>query len=177
MKNINFKLRLKNGYTATGLLSALVIFLKEITGAFGLDLSTQIDQYASGVGAILAFLTAIGVIVDGTTKGAKDSGIVQTYTKPRDENVNPVKYQSEGNTFIPKEYDTREDFSDDSDEKVTPERKELTPTEFDTSEPFTDDTDEVEFDVADYEYDEELKRGASRYHDDEVLKESEENGR
>ena len=116
MKNINFKLRLKNGYTATGLLSALVIFLKEITGAFGLDLSTQIDQYASGVGAILAFLTAIGVIVDGTTKGAKDSGIVQTYTKPRDENVDPVEYQKEGNTFTPKEYDTREPFSDDSDE-------------------------------------------------------------
>ncbi|MGI2304012.1 phage holin [Staphylococcus cohnii] len=160
MKNINFKLRLKNGYTATGLLSALVIFLKEITGAFGLDLSTQIDQYASGVGAILAFLTAIGVIVDGTTKGVKDSGIVQTYTKPRDENVNPVKYQKAV-----------------SDEKVTPERKELTPTEFNTSEPFTDDTDEVEFDVADYEYDEELKRGASRYHDDEVLKVSDEDGR
>ena len=160
MKNINFKLRLKNGYTATGLLSALVIFLKEITGAFGLDLNTQIDQYASGVGAILAFLTAIGVIVDGTTKGAKDSGIAQTYSKPRDENVDPVEYQKVV-----------------SDEKVTPERKELTPTEFDTSQPFTDDTDEVEFDVADYEYDEELKRGASRYHDDEVLKESEEDGR
>src|SRR5699024_11134408 len=57
-----------------------------------------------------------------------------------------------------------------SDEKVTPERKELSPEEFDTSEPFTDDTDEVEFDVADYEYDEELRRGASRYHDDEVLR-------
>lgn len=90
---INTKLRLKNGYTATGLLSALVIFLKEITGAFGLDLSTQIDQYASGVGTILAFLTIIGVIVDGTSKGFKDTGIVQTYTKPRDENVNPVEYQ------------------------------------------------------------------------------------
>lgn len=160
MKNINFKLRLKNGYTATGLLSAFVIFLKEITGAFGLDLSTQIDQYASGIGAILAFLTAIGVIVDGTTKGAKDSGIAQTYSKPRDEQVEPVEYQKVV-----------------SDEKVTPERKELTPTEFDTSEPFTDDTDEVEFDVADYEYDDELPRGASRYHDDEVLKESEKDGR
>ena len=157
MKNINFKLRLKNGYTATGLLSAFVIFLKEITGAFGLDLSAQIDQYASGVGAILAFLTAIGVIVDGTTKGVKDSGIAQTYSKPRDENIDPVEYQKVV-----------------SDDDITPERKELAPEEFDTSEPFTDDTDEVEFDVADYEYDEELKRGASRYHDDEVLKVSDE---
>lgn len=116
MKNINFKLRLKNGYTATGLLSAFVIFLKEITGAFGFDISTQIDQYASGIGAVLAFLTAIGVIVDGTTKGPKDSGIAQTYSKPRDEQADPVEYQREGNTFTPKEYDTREDFSDDSDE-------------------------------------------------------------
>lgn len=158
MKSINFKLRLKNGYTATGLLSALVIFLKEITGAFGLDLSTQIDQYASGVGAILAFLTAIGVIVDGTTKGAKDSGIVQTYTKPRDENENPVEYQKVV-----------------SDDAITPERKELTPQEFDTSEPLTDDSDEVDFDVAEYEDDEELPRGASKFHDDDVLKVSDEN--
>ena len=89
----------------------------------------------------------------------KDSGIAQTYSKPRDENIDPVEYQKVA-----------------SDEKVTPERKEVTPTEFDTSEPFTDDTDEVEVDVADYEYDEELKRGASRYHDDEVLKVSDENG-
>ena len=61
-----------------------------------------------------------------------------------------------------------------SDNDISPERKELTPTNFDTSQPFTDDSDEVEFDVADYEYDEELKRGASRYHDDEVLKVSDE---
>ena len=90
----------------------------------------------------------------------KDSGIAQTYTKPRDENIDPVEYQKVV-----------------SDDAITPERKELTPTEFDTSEPFTNDGDEVAFDVADYEYDEELKRGSSRYHDDEVLKESEENSR
>lgn len=124
MKNINFKLRLKNGYTATGLLSALVIFLKEITGAFGLDLSTQIDQYASGVGAILAFLTAIGVIVDGTTKGAKDSGIVQTYTKPRDENVDPVEYQKAGyepeqwNDDFAEEVEIEEGLRDVEDDEV-----------------------------------------------------------
>lgn len=151
MKNINFKLRLKNGYTATGLLSALVIFLKEITSAFGLDLSTQIDQYASGIGAVLAFLTAIGVIVDGTTKGAKDSGIAQTYSKPRDEQSHPVEYQS-----------------DEQDLKA--QIGVMTPQEHDTSEPFTDDSDEVYFDVAEYEDDETLPRGASKFHDDDVLK-------
>ena len=157
---MNFILRLKNKATLTALVGAILLFIKQITEAFGIDLSTQIEQISGLVGAVITLLVGLGVVVDPTSKGVKDSGITKTYTKPRDENENPVEYQKVA-----------------SDEKVTPERKELTPTEFDTSEPFTDDTDEVEFDVADYEYDEELKRGASRYHDDEVLKESEKDGR
>ena len=153
---MNFILRLKNKATLTALVGAILLFIKQITEAFGVDLSTEIEQISGLVGAVITLLVGLGVVVDPTSKGMKDSGIAQTYSKPRDENIDPVEYQKVA-----------------SDEKVTPERKELTPTEFDTSEPFTDDTDEVEFDVADYEYDEELKRGASRYHDDEVLKESE----
>ncbi|MFJ1815092.1 MULTISPECIES: phage holin [Staphylococcus] len=157
---MNFILRLKNKATLTAIVGAILLFIKQITEAFGVDLSAQIEQVSGLIGAIITFLVGIGVVTDPTTKGVKDSGITKTYAKPRDENENPVEYQKAV-----------------SDEKVTPERKELTPEEFDTSEPFTDDTDEVEFDVADYEYDEELKRGASRYHDDEVLKVSDEDGR
>ncbi|WP_210139450.1 phage holin [Staphylococcus sp. GDY8P67P] len=157
---MNFILRLKNKATLTAIVGAILLFIKQITEAFGIDLSAQIEQISGLVGAVITLLVGLGVVVDPTSKGVKDSGIAKTYAKPRDENENPVEYQKVA-----------------SDEKVTPERKELTPTEFDTSEPFTDDTDEVEFDVADYEYDEELPRGASRYHDDEVLKESEEDGR
>lgn len=157
---MNFILRLKNKATLTAIVGAIFLFIKQITEAFGIDLSAQIEQISGLVGAVITLLVGLGVVVDPTSKGVKDSGIAQTYSKPRDENVDPVEYQKVV-----------------SDEKVTPERKELTPTEFDTSEPFTDDTDEVEFDVADYEYDEELPRGASRYHDDEVLKVSDEDGR
>ena len=157
---MNFILRLKNKATLTALVGAILLFIKQITEAFGIDLSTQIEQISGLVGAVITLLVGLGVVVDPTSKGVKDSGITKTYAKPRDENIDPVEYQKVA-----------------SDEKVTPERKELTPTEFDTSEPFTDDTDEVEFDVADYEYDEELPRGASRYHDDEVLKVSDEDGR
>ena len=157
---MNFILRLKNKATLTAIVGAIFLFIKQITEAFGIDLSAQIEQISGLVGAVITLLVGLGVVVDPTSKGVKDSGITKTYTKPRDENIDPVEYQKVV-----------------SDEKVTPERKELTPTEFDTSEPFTDDTDEVEFDVADYEYDEELPRGASRYHDDEVLKVSDEDGR
>ncbi|MCY1602456.1 phage holin, partial [Staphylococcus pettenkoferi] len=157
---MNWKLRFKNKTTLTALIGAVFLFVKQISEIFGFDISGQLEQLSGSIGALLTILVSLGIVVDSTTKGVKDSGITQTYTKPRDENVDPVEYQKVV-----------------SDDAITPERQELTPTEFDTSEPFTDDTDEVEFDVADYDYDEELKRGASRYHDDEVLKESEEDGR
>src|SRR5699024_3189096 len=144
---MNFILRLKNKATLTAIVGAILLFIKQITEAFGVDLSAEIEQVSGLIGAIITFLVGIGVVTDPTTKGVKDSGITKTYTKPRDENVDPVEYQKVV-----------------SDEKVTPERKEITPEEFDTSQPFTDDTDEVTFDVADYEYDEELPLGASRYH-------------
>ncbi|MFL1422499.1 phage holin [Staphylococcus ureilyticus] len=156
---MNFILRLKNKATLTAIVGAILLFIKQITEAFGVDLSAQIEQVSGLIGAIITFLVGIGVVTDPTTKGVKDSGITKTYTKPRDENANPVEYQKE------------------VDSDVAPERQELTPKDYDTSEPFTDDSDEVEFDVAEYEYDEELKRGASRYHDDEVLKVSDEDGR
>lgn len=157
---INWKVRFKKKSFCVAIISAIALFINNITQAFGLDYSSQVEQGVSIVTSILTILAGVGVIVDPTTAKLGDSGIAQTYSNPRDENIDPVEYQKAV-----------------SDEKVTPERKELTPEDFDTSEPFTDDTDEVEFDVADYEYDEELKRGASRYHDDEVLKVSDEDGR
>ncbi|WP_210143408.1 phage holin [Staphylococcus sp. GDY8P94P] len=157
MKSINWKIRFKKKSFWVAIVSAIVLFVNNITQALGLNYTEQLEQFSDGINGLLAVLVTFGVINDPTTKGMKDSGIAQTYSKPRDENENPVEYQKVV-----------------SDEKITPERKELTPAEFDTSEPFTDDTDEVEFDVADYEYDEELKRGASRYHDDDVLKVSDE---
>ena len=113
---MNFILRLKNKATLTALVGAILLFIKQITEAFGVDLSAEIEQVSGLIGAIITFLVGIGVVTDPTTVGVKDSGIAQTYSKPRNEQVDPVEYQSEGNTFIPKEYDTREDFSDDSDE-------------------------------------------------------------
>ena len=113
---MNFILRLKNKATLTALVGAILLFIKQITEAFGVDLSAEIEQISGLVGAVITLLVGLGVVVDPTSKGVKDSGIAQTYSKPRDESIDPVEYQSEGNTFTPKEYDTREDFSDDSDE-------------------------------------------------------------
>lgn len=157
MKKINWKVRFKKKSFWVAIVSAVALFINNITQAVGLDYSEQVEQWVSIVTSVLTVLAGIGVIVDPTTKSLSDSGIAQTYTKPRDENEWPVEYQKVMNGL------------------VAPEQKELTPKEYDTSKPFTDDSDEVEFDVAEYEYDEELPRGASRFHDDEVLKVSDDN--
>ncbi|MDW4254617.1 phage holin [Staphylococcus saprophyticus] len=116
MKNINWKIRFKKKSFWVAIVSAIVLFVNNITQALGLNYTEQLEQFSDGINGLLAVLVTFGVINDPTTKGMKDSGIAQTYSKPRDEQVDPVEYQSEGNTFTPKEYDTREDFSDDSDE-------------------------------------------------------------
>lgn len=116
MKSINWKIRFKKKSFWVAIVSAVVLFINNITQAIGIDYTGQLEQFSDGINGLLAVLVTFGVINDPTTKGMKDSGIAKTYSKPRDENEWPVEYQKEGNTFTPKEYDTREAFSDDSDE-------------------------------------------------------------
>lgn len=121
---MNFILRLKNKATLTAIVGAILLFIKQITEAFGIDLSAQIEQVSGLIGAIITFLVGIGVVTDPTTKGVKDSGITKTYTKPRDENVNPVEYQREGyepeqwNDDFAEEVEIEEGLRDVEDDEV-----------------------------------------------------------
>jgi phi LC3 family holin len=151
MKSINWKVRFKKKSFWVAIVSAIALFINNITQAAGLDYSATVEQGVSIVTSILTVLAGVGVIVDPTTKSMSDSGIVQTYAKPRDEQTHPVEYQS-------------------NDKDIKAQIGIMTPQEYDTSEPFTDDSDEVDFDVAEYEDDEDLPRGASKLHDDDVLK-------
>ncbi|MBF7022471.1 phage holin [Staphylococcus kloosii] len=116
MQSINWKVRFKKKSFWVAIISAIALFINNMTQAVGLDYSSQVEQGVSILTSILTVLAGIGVVIDPTTAKLGDTGIAQTYSKPRDEQVDPVEYQREGNTFTPKEYDTREDFSDDSDE-------------------------------------------------------------
>ena len=151
MKSINWKVRFKKKSFWVAIISAIALFINNMTQAIGLDYSSQVEQGVSILTSILTVLAGIGVVIDPTTAKLGDTGIAQTYSKPRDEQVDPVEYQS-------KEQDLKAQIGI------------MTPQEYDTSEPFTDDSDEVDFDVAEYEDDEELPRGGSKLHDDEVLK-------
>lgn len=121
---MNFILRLKNKATLTAIVGAILLFIKQITEAFGVDLSAQIEQVSGLIGAIITFLVGIGVVTDPTTVGVKDSGITKTYTKPRDENVDPVEYQRKGyepeqwNDDFAEEVDIEEGLRDVEDDEV-----------------------------------------------------------
>ncbi|WP_347108435.1 phage holin [Staphylococcus ureilyticus] len=121
---MNFILRLKNKATLTAIVGSILLFIKQITEAFGVDLSAQIEQVSGLIGAIITFLVGIGVVTDPTTKGVKDSGITKTYTKPRDENIDPVEYQRKGyepeqwNDDFAEEVEIEEGLRDVEDDEV-----------------------------------------------------------
>lgn len=149
---MNWKLRFKNKAVLTGLVGAVLLFIKQVTEVFGLDLSIQLEQIGSLIGAILTLLAGLGIVVDPTSKGVKDSGIVQTYNKPRD-SKNPDEFVEWQNVK-------------DENKDYAPELNEKEPKTYDTSQPFTGDDDEVEWDVSDYEDDKSLMRGQSRLHEE-----------
>ncbi|MDU0420369.1 phage holin [Staphylococcus simulans] len=130
---MNWKLRIKNKTVLTGIIGALLLFIKQVTELFGLDLSTQLEQLSALAGTIITLLVGLGVIVDPTSKGIKDSGIVQTYTKPRDSNNTDEMVQWQNQAHVP-------------------EAQLFQPKIYDTKQPFTDDSDEIGFDVNEYEH-------------------------
>ncbi|WOZ17531.1 holin [Staphylococcus phage vB_SauM-V1SA15] len=120
---INLSTRTKSKTFWVAIISAVALFANQITGAFGLDYSAQIEQGVNIVGSILTLLAGLGIIVDNNTKGLKDSEIVQTdYIKPRD-SKDPnefVQWQANANTASTFELDNYENNAepdtDDSDE-------------------------------------------------------------
>ncbi|EOA8423389.1 phage holin [Staphylococcus aureus] len=134
--DINWKLRFKNKAVLTGLVGALLLFIKQITDLFGLDLSTQLNQASAIIGAILTLLTGIGVITDPTSKGVSDSSIAQTYQEPRDSNKEEQQVT----------------WKSSQDSSLTPELSTKAPKEYDTSQPFTDASNDVGFDVNEYHH-------------------------
>lgn len=120
---INWKLRLKNKATLTALVGALVVFVNSVANAFGFDITDVVGNIEGIVGTIISLLVLMGVVVDPTSKGVSDSGIAQTYDKPRNSKNEDEQVDWESNKYIPnklepKEYDTSESFTDDRDEVV-----------------------------------------------------------
>ena len=166
----NMSARVRSPLFWTGIVGILGSAIVSFGGLIGLDWSDQVNKVTEGSSQVVEFVFLIlglmGVSVDPTSKRYRDTEHAQEYKKPRDDK-NPREYVQWMEDSKDSEKNNEEDF-------LVPERKEIEPEYFDTSQPFSDDSDEVEYDVAEYEYDEELPRGASRFHDDSYLKDGKE---
>ena len=143
--NFNFKVRAKNPLFWIANIVAVLVYIGGYLGVKGTDV-TSWDKLFSIVGdvvdnpylIVMIIVTFVTTAISYTDKGIRDTGIVQTYTKPRNEKIDPLVFQNK---------------ADEDAELVKIGAQE--PEEFDTSQPFTDDSEDVEFDVAEYEEEQE----------------------
>ena len=81
--NINWKLRFKNKTTLAALLAVIVAFVYQVLGIVGVTPPVSEDQVTQIIGLIMNILVGLGVIVDPTTAGLKDTNQAMEYTSPR----------------------------------------------------------------------------------------------
>lgn len=110
---INWGNRFKNKTVLLSLVAAVALFANQITQAFGLDYSAQVEQAVNIAGSVITLLVGLGIVVDPNTKGVADSGLAQTYTKPRDDK-NPEEYAG----FLNQEKDKDENVVDGTKELI-----------------------------------------------------------
>jgi phi LC3 family holin len=73
--NINWKLRLQNKATLTTIILAVVAFVYQMLGLFGVVPSISQDTIVNLVGLVINLLVGFGIVVDPTTSGVSDSAL------------------------------------------------------------------------------------------------------
>lgn len=79
--NINWKIRLRNKVWLTSFAAAAAAFAYEVMQLLGFTPKVEMETVLQGVSALLTLLTALGVVMDPTTPGVKDSERAMTYGK------------------------------------------------------------------------------------------------
>lgn len=79
---MNIKLRLKNKTTLIAIVAATVAFLYQLAGILGIVPPISQEALMRGLGAIINLLAILGILVDPTTAGVKDSARAMSYEEP-----------------------------------------------------------------------------------------------
>ena len=82
--NINWKLRLQNKTTLTTLILAIIAFVYQVLGIFGVVPGIDQNTMVNTCGLIINLLVAVGIVVDPTTAGISDSTKALEYTEPKE---------------------------------------------------------------------------------------------
>lgn len=80
---VNVKVRLKNPVFLLTFLAAVVAFIYQMLGMFGVVPKVSEDQIIQVISLVINILTALGVLVDPTTKGIGDSARALSYDEPQ----------------------------------------------------------------------------------------------
>lgn len=86
--NINWILRLQNKTTLTTLCIAIVTAVYGVFAAVGFTPSVTEEQITNLVLTFIGVATALGIVVDPTSKGISDSDRAMGYIKPYEDEVN-----------------------------------------------------------------------------------------
>lgn len=83
IKEINWKVRLRNPMFWMTIIPAAVSFVYCLLGAFGIVPALTENMVLNIASAVVTALTTLGVLVDPTTAGVRDSALALTYDAPR----------------------------------------------------------------------------------------------
>lgn len=84
---INWKVRIKNKVFWLSIIPAILLLIQSVAAVFGytLDFTNLSEKLLAVVEAVFVVLTILGIVVDPTTAGTKDSKLAMTYTKPKED--------------------------------------------------------------------------------------------
>lgn len=90
MKNINWKVRMRNKSFWLAVVPAALLLAQVIAVPFGYNFEIDVinKQLLDIINAAFAFLSILGVVTDPTTKGVSDSEQALSYSKPKQDNKN-----------------------------------------------------------------------------------------
>lgn len=91
---INWKVRIKSKTFWLALIPAILLLVQTVAAMFGYSLDFQAleGHLLDVVNAVFLVLTILGIVVDPTTAGVRDSELAMTYDKPREsEDYHPVR--------------------------------------------------------------------------------------
>lgn len=88
MKNINWKVRMRNKSFWLAVVPAALLLAQVIAVPFGYNFEIDVinKQFLDIINAAFAFLSILGVVTDPTTKGVSDSEQALSYSKPKEDN-------------------------------------------------------------------------------------------
>lgn len=79
---MNLKLRLKNKTTLIAIVATTVAFLYQIAGILGIAIPISQEQVIQYIGLLINLLAVLGILVDPTTAGVRDSARAKSYEEP-----------------------------------------------------------------------------------------------